>query len=199
MSCQAVDVDWLALRLTCAYALERMSEPTRPERHRAQQRPAWARLALAFVPVLFPVLVLVVVLAFSLAADAEPGGLGEPATGLVPGAVTVSGWHRWDTSLVPDGFGPADPGHASPQALIDAMVAGAGQTASGETWITGAILSEDADAAKVRVYLPIPGFSEAYVAAEQLLTLSLKADGWYVDDADVRFHCRRAVRDSFCG
>lgn len=79
------------------------------------------------------------------------------------------------------------------------MVADAGQAAGGETWITGTILSEDADGAKVRVYLPIPGFSEAYVAAEQLLTLSLKADGWYVDDADVRFHCRRAVRDSFCG
>lgn len=149
------------------------------------------------VPILVPVLLFAGVLAFSLARDAEPGGLGEPESGLVPGAVTVSGWHRFDTSLVPDGFGPADPGHASPQALIDAMVEGA-SAAGGEAWITGTIVSEDADVAKVRVYLPLPGYSEAFVAAEQLLTLAHGSDGWHVDDAAVRFHCRRAVRDAFC-
>jgi hypothetical protein len=154
---------------------------------------------LVFVPLLVPGLLFAAVFAYFIARDAEPRGLGEPATGLVPGAVTVTGWHRWDTSLVPDGFGQADPGHTSPQALVDAMVADARHTADGEPWITGTIVSEEADEAKARVYLPLPGYSEAFVAAEQLLELSLKSDGWYVDDADVRFHCRRAVRDSFCG
>jgi hypothetical protein len=79
------------------------------------------------------------------------------------------------------------------------MVADARQAADWKPWITGTIVSEGDDAAKVRVYLPLLGYSEAYVAAEQLLELALKPDGWYVDDADVRFHCRRAVRDSFCG
>lgn len=174
-----------------------------PDEHRPQQRPAWVRLALApvpvLVPVLLPVLLLAVVLAFSLARDAEPSGFGEPPTGLVPGAVTVTGWHRWDVSLVPAGFGPRDPGHTSPQALVDTMVAGARQAAGGETWITGTIISDGADAAKARVYLPLPGSSEASVAAELLLELALKSDGWYVDDAHARFHCRRAVRGSFCG
>lgn len=171
----------------------------RPDEHRTQQRPAWVRLASVFVPVLVPVLLLVGVFAYSVARDAEPRGFGEPPTGLVPGAVTVTGWHRWDTSLVPDGFGRPDPGHASPQALVDTMVGAARQAADGEPWITGTIVAEGDDAAKVRVYLPLPGYSEAFVAAEQLLELALKSDGWYVDDADVRFHCRRTVRDSFCG
>lgn len=171
----------------------------RPDEHLAQQRPAWVRLAFVFVPVIVPVLLLAGAFAFSVARDAEPRGLGEPATGLVPGAVTVTEWHRWDTSLVPDGFGQPDPGHASPQTLVDSMVVAARQTADGEPWITGSIISESADAAKARVYLPLPGHSEAFIAAEQVLELALKSDGWYVDDADVRFHCRRAVRDSFCG
>lgn len=175
----------------------------RPHQHRPQQRPAWVRLASALglflVPLIVPVLLFAGVLWFSIARDAEPGGLGEPATGLVPGAVTVSGWHRWQTSFVPDGFGRGDAGHATPQSLVDAMVADAREAADGEPWIAGTIVSEDADAAKVRVYLPLPEYSEAFVAAEQLLELALKSDGWYVDDADVRFHCRRAVRDSFCG
>ncbi len=171
----------------------------KPDERRTQPRAAWLRLALTFVPVLVPLLLFAVVLAFSIARDAEPRGLGEPATGLVPGAVTVTEWHRRDTSLVPDGFGRRDPGNPSPQVLVDAMVAGARQAAGGETWIAGTIVSEDADAAMARVYLPLAGHSEAYVAAEQLLKLSQKSDGWYVADADVRFHCRRAVRDSFCG
>jgi hypothetical protein len=153
-----------------------------------------------FVPVLVPLLLLAVALAFSLARDAEPAGFGEPSTGLVPGAVTVTGWHQGDTSLVPAGFGRPDPAHASPQALVDAMVAQAKQAADGEPWITGTIISaEGADEARARVYLPLPGYSEATVASEQLLHLALKSDGWYVDDANVRFHCRRAVRHSFCG
>lgn len=156
-------------------------------------------LGSVLVPLLVPVLLFVGVLAFFLASDAEPGGLGEPTTGLVPGAVTVTGWHRWQVSLVPAGFGRGDAGHASPQALVDAMVADARHAAGGEPWIAGTILSQDADAAKARVYLPLPEYSEAFVAAEQLLELAVKSDGWYVEDADVRFHCRRAVRDSFCG
>ena len=152
-----------------------------------------------FVPVLVPVLLLAVALAFSIARDAEPAGFGEPSTGLVPGAVTVTDWHRGDTSLVPAGFGRPDPGHASPQALVDTMVARAKQAADGEPWIAGTIIAEGADAARARVYLPLPGYSEATVAAEQLLDLALKSDGWYVDDANVRFHCRRAARHSFCG
>ncbi len=134
---------------------------------------------------------------------AEPGGLGEPETGLVPGAVTATGWHQADTSLVPDGFGRGDPGHASPRALVDAMVAEARQAAGGAQWITGAILSEDADVARprarARVYLPLPDFSSAFVAAEQVLELAVKSDGWYVEDSNIRFHCRRAVRDAVCG
>lgn len=176
-----------------------MGDVARPDEHRPKQRPAWVRLALVLVPILVPVLLFAVVLAFSIARDAEPRGFGEPATGLVPGAVTVTGWHRWDTSLIPTGFGQPDPGHASPQALVDTLVAGARRAAGGETWITGTIVSEGADAAKARVYLPLPRYSEASVAAELLLGLSLKSDGWYVDDAHARFHCRRAVRDSFCG
>ena len=173
----------------------------RPDVQRAQERPPWVSQALTtFVPVLVPVLLLAVALAFSIARDAEPGGFGEPSTGLVPGAVTVTDWHRGDTSLVPAGFGRPDPGHASPQALVDTMVEHAKQAADGEPWITGTIMvDEGADAARARVYLPLPGFSEATVAVEQLLDLALKSDGWYVDDAHVRFHCRRAVRDSFCG
>lgn len=174
-----------------------------PDEHRREQRPAWTRLASGIgsvvVPLVVPVLLLAGVFAWSLARDAEPGGLGEPETGLVPGAVTVTGWHQADVSLVPDGFGRGDPGHASPRALIYAMVAEARQAADGETWITGTILSEDADVARARVYLPLPDFSAAFVAGEQVLELAVKSDGWYVDDANVRFHCRRAVRDAICG
>ena len=170
---------------------------------RREQRPAWARLASAigpvFVPLVVPVLLLVGVYAWSVARDAEPGGFGEPPTGLVPGAVTVTGWHQADVSLVPDGFGRGDPGHPSPRALIDTMVAEGREAADGEAWITGAIVSEDVDEARARVYLPLPDFSAAFVAAEQLLELAVKADGWYVDDSNVRFHCRRAVRDAVCG
>lgn len=169
------------------------------DEHRREQRPAWVRLALAPVPVLVPALLLAIVFAFSIARDAEPSGFGEPATGLVPGAATVTGWHPWDVSLVPAGFGPRDPGHASPQALVDTMVADARQAADGEPWITGTIVSEGADAANARVYLPLPEYSEASVAAELLLELTLKSDGWHVDDAYVRLHCQRAVRDSLCG
>ena len=151
-----------------------------------------------FVPVLVPVLLLAVALAFSIARDAEPAGFGEPATGLVPGAVTVTGWHQSDTSFVPAGFGRPDPGYASPQALANTMVADARQAADGEPWITGTIVSEGADAARARVYLPLPGY-EATAGVEQVLQLALKSDGWYVADANVRFHCRRTVRDSFCG
>ncbi len=167
--------------------------------HRLKQGRAWAKLASIFVPVLVPVLIAVAMLAVFVDQDSEPGGLGEPPSGLVPGAVTVTGWHRQDTSLVPDGFGRPDPGHGSPQALVDSMVAAARQAAGGESWISGSIISADADAAKARIYLPVIGHSEAFVAAEHVMELSLKADGWYVDDANVRFHCRRAVRDSFCG
>ena len=173
---------------------------TRPDAQRPKQRPAWVRLALtAFVPVLVPVLLLAIALALSIAGDAEPAGFGEPSTGLVPGAVTVTNWHRSDTSLVPEGFGRSDPGHASPQALVDTIVARAKQAADGEPWITGTIIVDEGAAARARVYLPLPGYSEASVATEQLLDLTLKSDGWYVADAHVRFHCRRTVRDSFCG
>ncbi|HSJ00712.1 MAG TPA: hypothetical protein VLA59_10050 [Patescibacteria group bacterium] len=171
--------------------------------HRRERRPAWARLASGIgpvvVPLVVPVILLAGVLAWSLARDAEPGGFGEPPTGLVPGAVTVTGWHQADMSLVPDGYGRGDPGHASPRALIDAMVGEARQAAGGEPWITGAILSEDVDAARARVYLPLPELSAAYVAGEQVLELAVKSDGWYVEDSNVRFHCRRAVRDAVCG
>ena len=172
------------------------------ERPRERRR-AWARLASGIgpvvVPLVVPLLLLAGVLAWSVARDAEPGGYGEPATGLVPGAVTVTGWHQADVSLVPDGFGRGDAGHASPRALIDKMVTEARQAAGGEPWITGAILSEDADVARAKVYLPLPDFSRAFVAAEQVLELAVKSDGWYVDDANVRFHCRRAVREGVCG
>jgi hypothetical protein len=178
-----------------------------PHEQRRERRPAWARLALGagpvVVPLVLPLLLLAGVLAWSLARDADPGGLGEPETGLVPGAVTVTGWHQADVSLVPDGFGRGDPGHASPRALIDTMIAQARQAADGAQWITGEILSEDADAARpsarARVYLPLPDFSTAFVAAEQVLELAVKSDGWYVDDSNVRFHCSRAVRDAVCG
>lgn len=168
-----------------------------------ERRSVWGRIASGTVPVIVPlvvpVLLLVGVFAWSVARDAEPGGLGEPATGLVPGAVTVSGWHQADVSLVPPGFGRGDPGHASAQALIDTMVAEARQAADDEPWITGTILSEGADVARARVYLPLPQFSAAFVAAEQVLELAVKSDGWYVDDSNVRFHCRRAVRQGVCG
>lgn len=174
-----------------------------PDERRRERRPVWARLASGIgplvAPLVVPVLLLEGVFSWSVARDAEPEGLGEPTTGLVPGAVTVTGWHQADISLVPDGFGQGDPGHESPRALIETMVAEARQAADGEPWITGAIVSEDAGVARGRVYLPLPDFSAAYVAAEQLLELALKADGWYVDDANVRFHCRRAVRDAVCG
>ena len=174
-----------------------------PGQRRPEQRPAWARLAWGVgpvvIPLIVPVLLLVGVLAWSIARDSEPGGLGEPSTGLVPGAVTVTGWHQADVSLVPDGFGRGDPGHASPRALIDAMVAEARQAADGEPWITGTILSEDADVARAKVYLPLPDLSTAFVAGEQVLELAVKSDGWYVDDANIRFHCRRAVREGVCG
>ena len=113
--------------------------------------------------------------------------------------MTVTGWHRFDTSLVPAGFGRGDPGHASPQSLVDTMVADARQAADGEPWITGTVVSEGADTAKARVYLPLPESSEVTAATELLLELTAKPDGWHVDTANVRFHCRRAVRDSVCG
>lgn len=173
------------------------------DEHRRERQPGWVRLASdigpVVVPLVVPLLLLAGVLAWSVARDSEPGGLGEPETGLVPGAVTVTGWHQADVSFVPDGFGRGDPGHASPRALVDAMVAEAREAADGVQWITGAILTEDADMARARVYLPLPERSAAFVAAEQVLELAVKSDGWYVDDANVRFHCRRAVRDGVCG
>lgn len=174
-----------------------------PHGHRRDQRPAWVRLASALgpvvVPLLVPVILFVGVLAFFLARDADPGGLGEPPSGLVPGAVTVTGWHQGDVSFVPDGFGRGDPGHSSAGELIQTMVEDARQAADAASWITGTIVSEDDDVATARVYLPLPDNSTAFVAAEQLLELSVKSDGWYVDDANVRFHCRRAVRQGVCG
>jgi hypothetical protein len=168
-----------------------------------KQRPVWVRLALGLgsvlVPVVVPLLLLAVALAFSVANDADASRFVEPSTGLVPGAVTVTGWHQSDASLVPAGFGRSDPGHASPGALVDALVGDARQAAGGEPWITGTIVSEGADAARARVYLPLAEYSEAAVAAEHLLQLAMKSDGWYVADANVRFHCRRTARDSFCG
>lgn len=146
-----------------------------------------------------PVLLLAGVLGWSIARDSEPGGLGEPESGLVPGAVTVTAWHQADVSLVPEGYGRGDAGHASPQELIDAMVAEARQAAADAPWITGTVLSEDADAARVKVYLPLPELSAAFVAGEQVLELAVKSDGWYVEDANIRFHCRRAVRQGVCG
>ena len=171
--------------------------------HRRERRPAWVRMASGIgavvVPIVVPVILLAGVYAWSVARDAEPGGLGEPESGLVPGAVTVTGWHQADVSLVPDGFGRGDPGHASPRALLDTMVAEARQAAGGATWITGTILSEDDDVARAKVYLPLPDLSAAFVAGEQVLELAVKSDGWYVADANVRFHCRRAVRAAVCG
>ena len=173
-----------------------------PGDDRREQRPAWVRLTLApvrvFGPVLVPVLLLVIVMGYALARDAEPTGVGEPATGLVPGAATVTAWQR-DASLVPAGFGPSDPGHASPRALVDTMVADARQAADAEPWITGTVVSEGTDAADARVYLPLPEYPESWVAAELFLELTLEADGWHVDAAHVRFHCQRTVRDSLCG
>jgi hypothetical protein len=174
-----------------------------PEERRRERRPAWARLASGIgpivVPLVVPVLLLAGVLGWSIARDSEPGGLGEPETGLVPGAVTVTGWHQADASLVPDGFGRGDPGHASPRALIDRMIDEARQAADGAPWITGTILSEEADMARAKVYLPLPDRSAAFVAGEQVLELAVKSDGWYVEDANIRFHCRRAVREGVCG
>lgn len=152
-----------------------------------------------FGPVVVPVLLLVAMYAYTMARDADPGGMGEPSTGLVPGAVTVTGWHRFETSLVPEGFGRGDPGHASPQALLDTMVADARDAADDEPWIAGAVLSEETDTARARVYVPLPDSSDVTVATEMVLELAVKSDGWYVADADVRFHCRRAVRASVCG
>lgn len=57
----------------------------RPDEHRTRQRPVWVRLALTLLPVLGPVLLLGIALAITIARDAEPGGYGEPSTGLVPG------------------------------------------------------------------------------------------------------------------
>lgn len=174
-----------------------------PEERRRERRPAWARLASGFGPVIapliMPVLLLVGVLAWSIDRDSEPGGVGEPETGLVPGAVTASGWHQADVSLVPDGFGRGDPGYESPRALVEAMVAQARQAAGDASWITGEVLSEDDDTARAKVYLPLPERSAAFVAGEQVLELAAKSDGWYVADANIRFHCRRAVRGGVCG
>lgn len=174
-----------------------------PDDRRRERRPTWARLAWGIgpvvVPIIVPVLLLVGVFAWSVARDSEPGGLGEPETGLVPGAVTVSGWHQADVSLVPDGYGRGDPGYATPQALVDAMVAEAKQAVGNEPWIRGEVLSEDGDMARAKVYLPLPDRSVAFVAGEQVLELAVKSDGWYVEDANIRFHCRRAVREGVCG
>jgi hypothetical protein len=174
-----------------------------PDGHRGERRNGWSRLASGIGPVIapliVPVLLLAGVLAWSIDRDSDPGGVGEPETGLVPGAVTASGWHQADVSLVPDGFGRGDPGYASPQALVDAMVAQAREAAGDASWITGEVLSEDGDMARAKVYLPLLDRSVAFVAGEQVLELAVKSDGWYVEDANIRFHCRRAVREGVCG
>lgn len=167
---------------------------------RREQRSAWVRLVLAPVhvlgPVLLPVLLAVVVMGLALAQDAEPSGF-EPATGLVPGASAVTGWQQ-DASLVPAGYGPRDPGHDSPQALVDTMVAHARSASDGEAWITGTIVSQRADTATARVYLPLADYPDGWIAEELLLELALESDGWRVDDAHVRFHCQRTARGSLC-
>lgn len=165
---------------------------------RRDRRPLWKRFATWAVPLVIPVLLFVVLFVYVVASDAEPGGVGEPATGLVPGAATVTGWQQ-DMSLVPAGFGPNDPGHASPRELVDTMVAEARRAADGQPWITGRILRERSDAATARVYLPLPEYPDAWVAAELVLELRRDPDGWRVDDAHVRFHCERTVRGSLCG
>ena len=180
---------------------ERSGDVAIPGGRRREQRPAWVRLATAPVhvlgPVLVPVLLAVVVMGIALAQDAEPSGFGEPATGLVPGASTVTGWQP-DASLVPGGFGPRDPAHDSPRALVDTMVAHARRASEGEAWIAGTIVSERADTANARIYLPLPDYPDGWVAAELLLELALESDGWRVDDAHVRFHCQRAARGTLC-
>ena len=144
-------------------------------------------------------LLFVGLLVWTIDRDSDPGGVGEPSTGLIPGAVTASGWHRSDTSFLPDGFGFGDPGFATPEALIDTMTTDARSAADAASWIRGEILTQDDDAAKARVYLPLPEHARSTAGAELLLEMSVKDDGWYVEDADVRFHCRRAVRDGLCG
>ena len=171
------------------------------ERHPGEpRRPAWVRLARGalpvIVPVIVPVLLLVLVFGLAVVRDMAPSGLPEPATGLVPGAAAVTGWQQ-DDSLVPAGFGAGDPGRSSPQALVDAMVADA-RAGAPEQWISGTIVTDEMDAAKARVYLPLPEDDDGYVAAELLLELVREPDGWHVGDAHVRFHCRRQVRSSLC-
>lgn len=149
-------------------------------------------------PVFLPMLLLAVALGLSIAGDSEPSGFGEPSTGLVPGATTVTGWHE-GARLVPAGFGPGDGGHGSPEALVDAMVADARRAEpEAAPWISGSIVSERPNAASARVYVPLPEYPDGWVAGELLLELAPGSDGWHVTDAHVRFHCRDAVRDSLC-
>ena len=164
---------------------------------RRDQRPLRARFAKWAGPLLVPVLILAVVFVYAVSRDGEPAGFGAPATGLVPGAATVTGWQQ-DLSLVPAGFGLDDPGHASPRALVESMVADARRAAEAATWIAGTIVSEGHDAANARVYLPLPDYPEAWVAAELLLELTRQPDGWHVGDAHVRFHCQHTVRGALC-
>jgi hypothetical protein len=171
---------------------------TSQDESRRDRRPLAARLGLWVGPLIVPVLLFAVVFVYAVSRDAEPAGFGEPGTGLVPGAATVTGWQQ-DMSLVPAGYGPNDPGHPTPRALVDAMVAGAREAADGESWISGRIESEDIDAATARVYMPLPEYPDAFVAAELVLELSLDPDGWHVADAHVRFHCERTVRGALCG
>jgi hypothetical protein len=171
--------------------------------HQREQRPAWVRMAWApvhlLLTVLVPMLLAAVVLGLLVARDAEPSGFGEPATGLVPGAATVTAWDR-DRTLLPDGFGLArDPGRDAPQALVDALIA---SVAYGDAppWVRGWIVSEDEDRATARVIVPAPAARDHYIATEFHLRLANSPSGWRVRGTHVRFHCRNDVRDTFyCG
>lgn len=127
---------------------------------------------------------------------AEPSTPGEP--GLLPGAVAATGW-RDGLALVPAGFGPDDRGHASPDAIVSAMVARIREVGEPEPWVRGEVVEEHADVATASVFVPLPGFEDTTVGAELRLALRRDGDGWRVADAEMRFHCRVSVRGSLCG
>jgi hypothetical protein len=141
-----------------------------------------------------------VVAASGGACAAEPAAtstMDGPAPTLAPGAATFTEWDR-DRSLLPEGFGLArDPGHDSPEALIEGLIEAATDGGDAPPWVGGWIVSEGDASAVARVIVPATLAGEQYLATEFLLDLTKTLTGWRVRLTHVRFHCLGEVRDTF--
>ncbi|HEX2141843.1 MAG TPA: hypothetical protein VHK28_06140 [Candidatus Limnocylindria bacterium] len=128
---------------------------------------------------------------------AETAGLRTPPP--FPGSAAALEWS--DAGAVPPGFGPDDRGYASPQALIDAIVAFAQEERGpgGGVEMEAHLLGSDGRGGAVGVIYVLGSFDDAVAGDEVQLSMLPGDDGqWRVAGARVRTHCRRGVSEGLC-